>query len=93
MNKSKVAAISLSTKTGKNPHISDIWMCDMVEECMMPHNGSGSCDDDYAYHPERARNFCEFVGICGTIFMQKCPISEDFDFAIQRSAPSSSIHL
>lgn len=37
MNKSKVAAISLSTKTAEKPCISDIWMCDMVEECMMPH--------------------------------------------------------
>ena len=47
MNKSKVAAISLSTKTAEKPGISDIWMCDMVEECMMPHNRSSSCDYDY----------------------------------------------
>lgn len=35
-------------KPAEKPGISDIWMCDMVEECMMPHNRSSSCDYDYA---------------------------------------------
>lgn len=34
-------------KPAEKPGISDIWMCDMVEECMMPHNRSSSCDYDY----------------------------------------------
>ena len=94
MNKSKVAAISLSTKTGREArHLGHL----DVRHGGGMHDASQQvrfmwlwlCPTMPNILHERARNVRN-VGKCKTIFMQKCP--EDVDFAIQRWAPSSSIH-